>query len=111
MPGTGIALSCPNCGGNRFGFPRTDEEQVTCEECGSEVQSLGFVKALVGGALHRAPKPASNADKIAKRQERHASEIEMSQAALRASVAETDRLISESDKMLRRHRREIEEDL
>lgn len=110
MPGTGIALSCPNCGGNRFGFPRTDEEQVTCEECGSEVQSLGSVKALVGGT-HRAPRPPSAADRIAHRQNRHASEIEVSQAALRASVAETDRLISESDKMLRRHRREIEEDL
>jgi hypothetical protein len=40
----------------------------------------------------------------------HTAEIEASQDALRKSIAETERLVGESDKMLRRHRRECEED-
>lgn len=94
-----------------MGFPQSDEEQVTCEECGSEVESLGSVKALVGGISHQALKPISVADRTINRRARQASEIEASQAALRANVAETDRLIRESDKMLRRHRKEIEDDM
>jgi hypothetical protein len=45
----------------------------------------------------------------AKRRHRHAAEIEESQARLRASIAETERLVGESDEMLRRHRHETEE--
>ena len=37
-------------------------------------------------------------------------EIEENQAALRRSIAETERLVSESENMLRRHRKEREED-
>ncbi len=37
-------------------------------------------------------------------------EIEENQEALRRSIAETERLVSESENMLRRHRREREED-
>ena len=37
-------------------------------------------------------------------------EIEENQEALRRSIAETERLVSESEDMLRRHRREREED-
>jgi len=44
-----------------------------------------------------------------KRRERQAAEVEASQAKLRASIAETERLVGESDEMLRRHRRESEE--
>lgn len=111
MPGRGIALSCPKCGGNRLLFPPNDEEQVICEECGAQVQSLGSIKAFVGRASRQAPKPGAAADRAANRRSRHASEIEASQAALRANVAETNRLIGESDKMLRRHRKEIEDDI
>jgi hypothetical protein len=45
----------------------------------------------------------------AQRRERHTAEIEASQARLRASIAETERLVGESDEMLRRHRKENEE--
>jgi len=48
-----------------------------------------------------------------KREERraqHAREIEQSQAQLRKSISETERLVCESDKMLRRHRQELEDD-
>ncbi len=48
--------------------------------------------------------------KRAERREQQAREIEASQEGLRQSIAETDRLVGESDKMLKRHRRECEED-
>ena len=44
------------------------------------------------------------------RRERHAREVEASQKALRESISETERLVGESDKMLRRHRHESEDD-
>ena len=47
------------------------------------------------------------------RQERRqlqAREIEESQQRLRRSIAETDRLVGESEKMLERHRKEREQD-
>ena len=39
-----------------------------------------------------------------------ATEVEASQALLRANIEEAERLVDESDKMLRRHRRELDED-
>ena len=52
------------------------------------------------------------ADKMtrSKRREQQAREIEASQDSLRQSIAETDRLVGESDKMLKRHREECEAD-
>jgi hypothetical protein len=44
-----------------------------------------------------------------KRRERHAVETENSQAKLRASIAETERLVGETDLMLGRHRQECED--
>ena len=49
-------------------------------------------------------------EKRAERREQQSDEIEASQEALRTSIAETERLVGESDEMLRRHRRECEED-
>ena len=46
----------------------------------------------------------------ARRRDRQAAEVEASQAKLRASIAETERLVGESDDMLRRHRKETDED-
>ena len=48
-----------------------------------------------------------------KRSERlthQAKEVEASQDELRKSISETERLVDESDKMLRRHREELEDD-
>jgi hypothetical protein len=45
----------------------------------------------------------------AKCRERHAAEVEENQLALRKSIAETERLVGESERMLRRHRDETEE--
>jgi hypothetical protein len=42
------------------------------------------------------------------RRDRHAAEIEASQAGLRASIKETERLMGESDEMVRRHREECD---
>jgi hypothetical protein len=44
----------------------------------------------------------------AERRNRQAAEVEASQAGLRKSINETQRLVDESDKMLRRHRAESE---
>ena len=46
----------------------------------------------------------------AERDEQHAREIEANQQALKKSIEETQRLVHESDNILRRHRREREED-
>ena len=46
----------------------------------------------------------------AARREKQAREIEASQQSLRRSIAETDRLVGESEKMLERHRKEREDD-
>ena len=52
----------------------------------------------------------TDARKRAERRAQQAQEVEQSQAKLRASIAETERLMDASDQMLRRHRRELEED-
>jgi hypothetical protein len=44
----------------------------------------------------------------AERRDRHSDEVEASQAALRKSIDETERLVEQSDEMLRRHRKENE---
>ena len=49
-------------------------------------------------------------EKRAERREQQSRELQASQRALRESIAETARLVGESEEMLRRHRRECEED-
>lgn len=44
----------------------------------------------------------------AERRDRHAAEVEASQAGLRNSISETERLVDQSEQMLQRHRRECE---
>ena len=44
------------------------------------------------------------------RRNQHAREVEASQEGLRKSIAETQRLVSQSEEMLRRHRKEVEDD-
>jgi hypothetical protein len=44
------------------------------------------------------------------RRVQQAREVEENQAALRKSIAESQRLIDEASKMTRRHRQELEED-
>jgi len=51
-----------------------------------------------------------NKDKDRERRARHDRELEESQAALRRSISETERLVGQSEAMLRRHRQEREED-
>ena len=52
----------------------------------------------------------SDPRKRAERRAKQAQEVEESQAKLRASIAETERLMDASDEMLRRHRRELDAD-
>jgi hypothetical protein len=49
-------------------------------------------------------------ERRAKRGEQQSREVEASQNLLRESIAETDRLVLESDAMLRRHRQERDDD-
>lgn len=104
-----VDLSCAACGSNRLHFPMTDEELVICEDCGSAGKSLREVKILMANGGHGRRSDAKPS-KRAERRDRHSSEVEASQAGLRRSVAETDRLVIASDKMLRRHRKECDED-
>lgn len=46
----------------------------------------------------------------AERRAQQTREVEASQEALRVSIAQTEHLVNESDKMLRRHRKECEDD-
>jgi hypothetical protein len=48
--------------------------------------------------------------KRTERREQQAREVEASQAALRDSIAETQRCVDDSDAMLKRHRKECEND-
>jgi len=48
--------------------------------------------------------------KRAERRKQQAREVEANQASLRASIAETERLVGESERMLHRHRKECEDD-
>lgn len=49
-------------------------------------------------------------DRRSNRAAQQSREIEENQEALRRSIAETERLVTESENMLRRHRRERDED-
>ena len=98
-----IGLTCPTCGSNRLRIPSSDDEVVSCEDCGSAIESLRAAKARVARGVVQTPAES--------RRERHTAEIEASQASLRKSIANTDRLVSESDAMLRRHHKECDDDV
>ncbi len=51
-----------------------------------------------------------SSEKRSQRQAQQDSEVEESNAAMRKSIDETHRLMSASEEMLKRHRREREED-
>lgn len=52
----------------------------------------------------------SDKEKRAARREQQAAEVEASQAKMRDNIAEAMRLVDESEKMLKRHRNECDED-
>lgn len=56
-------------------------------------------------------KPAErSSEKPSERRERHCAEMEANQAELRESIKTTERLVTQSDDILRRHRNECEAD-
>jgi predicted nucleic acid-binding Zn-ribbon protein len=96
-------LVCANCGSNRFMFPKSSEEQVKCDECDEPVATLHELQArIVRGPSREESREARAA--------RHAAEVADSHDKLRASVAETDRLIVASNEMLQRHREESDDE-
>jgi len=52
----------------------------------------------------------SDKKKRAERREQQTREVEASQRAMRESITETERLVGESEEMLRRHRKECDDD-
>jgi hypothetical protein len=63
------------------------------------------------GLRQRAFKMAmTGKQKRAERREQQAREVEASQQLLRESIAETDRLVDDAEQMLKRHRKECEQD-
>ena len=95
-------LACAECGSNRFFFPKSGDGEVKCEDCGRSVASLNELRdKIVNGG--------KTSETRTKRLERHSKEVADSHEKLRASVAETDRLIVASNEMIRRHREEDKE--
>jgi hypothetical protein len=94
-------LVCAKCGSNRFKFPKSADDEVKCEDCGHPVATLNELQAKIVG-------DPSGKETRAERVKRHAAEVAKSHAELRASVAQTDRLIVSSNEMIRRHREEDE---
>ena len=75
---------------------------MKCEDCGHPVATLNELPARIVG------EPKRREDRT-QRLKRHAHEVAKSHEDLRASVAETDRLIVASNEMIRRHRQEDDE--
>ena len=50
-----VELSCAVCGNNNFSLDEaeTDDSQIVCRECGREVGTFGYVKALLIAELRR----------------------------------------------------------
>lgn len=96
-------LVCPKCGSNKFKFPKTSSDAVQCGDCGHEFATLDTLEEKIVAK-------AKSAETRVQRTRRHASEVADSHDKMRANVAETDRLIIQSNETLTRHRRENEED-
>lgn len=80
--------------------------QGDCPGTGA-VRHLGRLSPKAGAPrCARMSEPKKRAD----RREQQSKEVEASQASLRANIDEARRLVDESDKMLKRHRRESESD-
>ena len=70
--------------------------------CPSEAGAVGSARSSTTAARSDAGR--------AERRERQATEVEASQDALRESIAATEKLVDESDSMLRRHRKECDDE-
>jgi hypothetical protein len=107
LPKTQASLACPECGSNRLHFPVNDDEQVTCDDCRAVAGTLHDAKEIIAGSRGEWSISGRLREETgAEQRSRQAAEVETSQAGLRRSIAETDRLVIESDEMLRRHQQE-----
>ena len=106
-------LSCEHCGSNRLRFPATGDAPVTCEDCGRAGPALSELQDRFASGLSAGRRPrrraSAHSEGRTELRERHEAEVDASQAGLRESIAETDRLVDESDEMLRRHRTECDQ--
>ena len=96
--------------GGYYFLPRGTTVQVRVEPDHRGAPSVVEVLCVdPSTALDGEPPPLLRKKKGERREQQH-RELEQSQTLVRASIAETERLVGESDNLLERHRREREED-
>lgn len=105
---------CASCGrlAAHGGLPEADARQLTRNArfrpiedfCGRCDEAARRPLPLEPSGAPMRLKVISDREKGAQRREQQAREVEASQKALRASISETERLVGESEKMLKCHR-------
>ena len=96
--------------GGYYFLPRGTTVQVRVEPDERGVPSVAEVLQVDASTAQDGEPPPLLRKKRAERREQQEREVEESQTRLRANIAETERLVGESDKMLKRHRQEREAD-
>ena len=96
--------------GGYYFLPRGTTVRVRVEPDQRGVPSVVEVFHVDPSTARDGEPPPLPRKKRAERREQQEREVEESRSRLRASIAETDRLMGESDKMLERHRQEREAD-
>ena len=96
--------------GGYYFLPRGTTVQVRVEPDERGAPSVVEVLHVDGSTAREGEPPPLPRKKRAERREQQRLEVEESQTRLRASIAETERLVGESDEMLKRHRRECDAD-
>ena len=95
--------------GGYYFVPRGTTVQVRLEPDRGKQRVAEVLYVDTSTAREGEPPPLMRKSR-AERHEQHEQEVEESQRTMRASIAETERLVGESDKMLKRHRQEREVD-
>jgi cold shock CspA family protein len=96
--------------GGYYFVPRGTTVQVRIEPDERGAQRVVEVLHVDTSTAAEGEPPPLLRKKRAARREQQELEVEESQARLRTSIAETERLVDESDHMLKRHRQERETD-
>lgn len=96
--------------GGYYFVPRGTTVEVRVEPDERGVPSVVEVLHVDTSTAREGEPPPLLRKKRAERREQQQREVEESQTRLRVSIAETERLVGESDKMLKRHREECDGD-
>jgi cold shock CspA family protein len=96
--------------GGYYFLPRGTTVKVRIEPDERGVPSVVEVLDVDPSTAREGEPPPLLRKKRAERREQQEREVEESQSRLRANIAEADRLVCESDKMLKRHRQDCDAD-